>query len=251
MYDALPPKDLGRLGRHVQVFDERRCAFVFKSANTSKGRTRIPVAHRATFIGQHPADYFVKRDEDGSSRLRVADVVLRANHNPKHIVAHLIRFATNSAWSRCALVFLLSNQKRAYDSTFLIEAMTAIARVVDWRKTIVPYKQFTVAIKRLPMDWYAETHYEQTYHNLRDPEGTHGIDYLRSVRGRALDQVNDLYDRNVIFELSALFLQRVAKRHSAHFLGLLGWQEVSPMSSDGAVCPALLPRRSINSSAGD
>ncbi|GAC1361091.1 MAG: hypothetical protein PVS3B1_24020 [Ktedonobacteraceae bacterium] len=171
------------------------------------------MAYRATYIDQDPVDYFIKRDEHGASRLNVADVVLRANQDPKEIFAHMIRFATNSNWSHCALALLLSNIRSGYNSTFLIESMTRGVRLADWRKTIVPYKQYTVGIKRLALDWYAETPYEQARHSPRDPEDTHGAGYLRHVRGVALDQVNSLYDHDAIFELAALYVQRVARRH--------------------------------------
>ena len=177
------------------------------------------MAYRATYIDRDPVDYFIERDERGASRLDVADIVLRANQDPKEIFAHLIRFATDSSWSHCALVLLLSNIKRGYNSTFLIESMTRGVRLADWRKTIVPYKQYTVGIKRLSLDWYAETPYEQARHSPRDPEDAHGAIYLRRVRGLALDQVNSRYDQNAIFELTALYIQRIVRRH----LPILPW----------------------------
>ncbi len=177
------------------------------------------MAYRATYIDRDPVEYFIERDERGASRLDVADVVLRANQDPKEIFARMIRFATNSSWSHCALVLLLSNARRGYNSAFLIESMTRGVRLADWRKTIVPYKQYTVGIERLALDWYAESPYEQARHSPRDPEDAHGALYLRQVRGIALDQVNSLYDQNAIFELTALYIQRIAKRH----LPLLPW----------------------------
>ena len=171
------------------------------------------MAYRAVYIDQDPVDYFVKQDENGFSRLNLADVVLRANQDPKEIFARMIRFATNSNWSHCALVLLLSNFKRGYDSTFLIESMTRGVRVADWRKAIVPYQQYTVGIKRLPLDWYAESPYEKSRRTASDPEDTYGVDYLSCVRGMALDQINSLYDHKAIFEMAALYVKRIARRH--------------------------------------
>ncbi len=177
------------------------------------------MTHRATYIDRDPVDYFIERDERGASRLDVADVVLRANQDPKEIFARMIRFATRSNWSHCALVLLLSNVRRGYNNTFLIESMTRGVRMADWRKTITPYKQYTVGIGRLSLDWYAETPYEQASHTPRDPEDAHGAAYLRQVRGMALDQINSLYDHDAIFELTALYVQRIARRH----LSMLPW----------------------------
>ena len=175
------------------------------------------MTYRASPLLQDPRDYFLEREPDGTSRLRVADVVLRAGEDPKDIFARIIRFATNSSWNHSALVFLLSNLKQGYDSTFLIEAITDGVRVADWRKTIVPYKQFSIGVKRVALDWYAETTAEQARHSASDPEDTHGIDYLRAVRGVALDQINGMYDKRVLLELIALYIQRVTRRHLQAF----------------------------------
>src|SRR5207245_842000 len=43
-------------------------------------------------------------------------------------------------------------------------------------------------------------------------EDTHGIDYLRHVRGIALDQINGLFDHKVVNELAALYVERASKR---------------------------------------
>jgi hypothetical protein len=171
------------------------------------------MAYRATCVSKDPKNYFLQRQEDGSSRLRVADIVLRVNRSPTHILSHLIRFATRSAWSHVALVLLLSNLRQGYSSTFLIEAITKGVRVVDWNREITPYKKITVGIKRLKMDWYIETAHEKERHSHRDPEDTHGIEYLRYVRGVALDQINGLYDQKVVYELTALYMKRFLKNH--------------------------------------
>jgi hypothetical protein len=180
------------------------------------------MAYRATYIDRDPVEYFIERDEHGASRLDVADIVLRANQDPREIFARMIRFATNSSWSHCALVLLLSNIRSGYNSAFLIESMTRGVRLADWRKAIVPYRQYTVGIERLSLDWYAETQYEQSRHSPRDPEDAHGVLYLRQVRGIALDQVNSLYDHNAILELTALYIQRIARRHLPMF-PLISW----------------------------
>ncbi|HEX9131591.1 MAG TPA: hypothetical protein VF844_04805 [Ktedonobacteraceae bacterium] len=50
-------------------------------------------------------------------------------------------------------------------------------------------------------------------HDPHDPEDTHGIDYLRHVRGIAVDQLNGLFDHKTVGEMSALYIERVSKRH--------------------------------------
>jgi hypothetical protein len=115
---------------------------------------------------------------------------------------------------------LLNNPQQGYDNTFLIEVMTKGAHVASWRKEIYPLKEFNVGIKRLNVDWYAETPYEKSRHDSTDPEDTHGIGYLRHVRGIALDQIDSLYDHKTVYEMTALYAERLAKRHLGSIPGV-------------------------------
>ena len=170
------------------------------------------MAIRATFVSKDPLNYFLQHDDEGPY-LRVSDVVLRVNHDPKEIFSHLIRIATNSQWSHSALLYLTNDPPKGFDNTFLVEAMTTGIRVASWRNEVVPFEQFTVGIKRPRIDWYVETPRDIAKHDPDDPEDVHGIAYLRHVRGIALDQINGLYDHNTVHELTALYIERVAKRH--------------------------------------
>ena len=170
------------------------------------------MAYRATCVSQDPLDFFLKNGEK-TSQLQVSDIVLRENKSPKEVFAHLIRLATNSKWSHSALLYLISDPAKGFDNTFLIEALTKGIHITSWRNEVVPYKKFTVGIKRPNLDWYVETPYEHSLHNPRDPEDTHGIDYLRHVRGIAMDQFNGLFDHKTVFELGSLYIERVARRH--------------------------------------
>lgn len=172
------------------------------------------MAYSATLVSQEPLDYFLQKSDEGPY-LRVSDVVLRVNQNPREIFSHLIRIATNSKWSHSALIYLLSDPPKGFDNTFLVEAMTSGIRVASWRNEVVPYDEFTVGIKRPCLDWYMETPKEKVKHDSEDPEDVHGIQYLRHVRGIAFDQINGLYDHNTVWELSALYLERIAKRRLA------------------------------------
>lgn len=145
--------------------------------------------------------------------MRVADIVLRINDNPREIFSHFIRLATNSQWSHSAILYLLSDPAMGYNNTFLVEAMTTGIRIASWRHEVVPYDQFTVGIKRVNLDWYAESPKEQMLHDPDDPEDTQGISYLRHVRGIALDQINGLFDHDAVWELAALYIQRFSRVH--------------------------------------
>lgn len=170
------------------------------------------MSYRATCVAFDPLEYFLEKSSD-TPYLHVSDVVLRENRSPKEIFAELIRLATNSKWSHSALMYLISDPKKGFNNTFLVEALTKGIHLTSWRNEVVPYEQFTVGIKRPRLDWYIETPYEKAKHNVDDPEDIHGIDYLRHVRGIALDQINGLFDHKVVNELSALYVERVARRH--------------------------------------
>jgi hypothetical protein len=170
------------------------------------------MAYRATFVSKDPLNYFLQHGDEGPY-VRVSDVVMRVNHDPKEVFSRLIRIATNSQWSHSALLYLTNDPPKGFDNTFLIEAMTTGIRVASWRNEVVPFEQFTVGIKRPRIDWYVETPRDIAKHDPDDPEDDHGIAYLRHVRGIALDQINGLYDHNTVHELTALYLERVAKRH--------------------------------------
>ena len=176
-------------------------------------------AYRATYVSDNPLEYFQQKSDEGP-RLRVADVILRVNHNPKEIFSRLIRFATNSEWSHSAILYLLNDPEKGFDNIFLVEALTTGVHVASWQNEVYPFKEFTVGIKRMPLDWYQETPYEQSQHDPRDPEDNHGIFYMRHVRGMALDQINQLYDHKVVYELTALYAERVAQRHLGALPGI-------------------------------
>jgi hypothetical protein len=169
------------------------------------------MASRATCVCQEPLDYFLQTGDEGP-HLRVSDVILRCNHNPREILSHFIRLASNSKWSHSALVYLLNDPPKGFNNTFLVEAMMTGIRMASWRNEVVPYEQFTVGIKRPRLEWYIETPYEISKHDSHDPEDEHGIGFLRHVRGIAIDQINGLYDHKAVYELTALYVERVARR---------------------------------------
>ena len=170
------------------------------------------MAYRAIHVSDDPLNYFLQTNDEGPF-LRVADVVLRANQDPKEVFAHMIRIGTGSKWSHSAILYLLSDPEKGFNNTFLIEAKTKGVHLASWRNEVVPFEQFNVGIKRPRLDWYMETPYEHVRHDPSDPEDVHGIRYLRHVRGIALDQINGLYDHKTVMELAGLYAARAARRH--------------------------------------
>lgn len=169
------------------------------------------MSYRATQVSDDPVGYFVSPGE-GQAHLRVADVVVRANKNPREIFSKLIRLATQSPFSHSALIYLVADPQQGFDNTFLVEAVTKGIRVTSWRNELTPFKQFSVGILRPRVDWYVEAPGERACHNPCDAEDITGIAYLRQVRGIALDQIDGLYDHTAVHELMGLYAQRIAQR---------------------------------------
>lgn len=167
--------------------------------------------YRATLVSQDPLEYLMECGEDGP-RLHISDVVLRINHSIKDILAFFIRTATNSKWSHTALVYVVNNAPSGLRNTFLIEAQTRGVIFSSWRNEVMPFKEFTVGIKRPKLDWYVESVHEKARHDPYDQEDRHGIGYLRHVREVALDQIHGLYDHKVVCALALLYAERVARR---------------------------------------
>lgn len=172
------------------------------------------MAYRATFVSKDPLNYFLQPNDEGP-HLHVSDVVVRANLDPAQIFSRFIRMATNSQWSHSALLYLINDPPKGFDNTFLVEAMTSGVRVASWRNEVVPFNNFTVGIRRPRLDWYVEAPREISKHDATDLEDVIGIDYLRHIRGMAIDQINNLYDHNVVWELTSLYIERVAREHLA------------------------------------
>ncbi|HEU5227469.1 MAG TPA: hypothetical protein VFU49_06620 [Ktedonobacteraceae bacterium] len=168
--------------------------------------------YRALCVDQDPLKYFLQ-DNDAEPSIRVADIVLRENKSPKEVFAHMIRIATGSKWSHSAIFYLISNPRKGFDNTFLVEALTKGVHLASWRNEVIPFEQFTVGIKRPRLDWYVETPYEASLHEPCNPRDVPGVAYLHHVRGIAMDQLNGLYDHKTVFELTALYAERVARRH--------------------------------------
>lgn len=177
------------------------------------------MALRAVKASDDPIGYFEQAD-GAEPRMRLADVVLRVNKNPREVFSRIIRTATQSPWSHSSLVYLVSDSEQGFDNNFVVEAMTSGVRVNSWRNELTPLKQYSAGIKQLNLDWYAETPEEQACHSSCDPEDMRGIGYLRQVRGIALDQINGLYDHAAVHELTGLYAERLAKRYMSKVPGV-------------------------------
>ncbi|GAC1385986.1 MAG: hypothetical protein NVSMB33_15360 [Ktedonobacteraceae bacterium] len=175
------------------------------------------MVYRAIHCADEPLNYFLQQSDVGP-HLRVSDIVLRTNLDPKEIFSALIRMAADSHWSHSALLYLLNDPLQGFDNIFLVEAMTNGVRVASWRNEVEPPERFTVGIRRLPTDWYAESPRDIAKRDENDVDDVHGIAYLRHVRGLALDQINELYNQNTVDEISALYVERLTRRHNIPLL---------------------------------
>lgn len=95
------------------------------------------MAYGAICVSSDPISYFHQTSDEGPL-LRVADVILRENKNPKEVFSGLIRLVTNSKWSHSAILFLISGPKQGFDNTFLVEALTSGVHIASWRRETAP-----------------------------------------------------------------------------------------------------------------
>ncbi len=130
------------------------------------------------------------------AHLRTGDIVLSRSRS---ITSWLIRYATGSAFSHAALVFVVAKPEEGYNNTFLLESISTgvgLANLQDYIGGRRPHAD--IAILRL--------------------EGQ-GLDeaYFRQVRGLLLDHVKSGYDFGRVMRMGL----------TAAFGIRLGWVKVS------------------------
>jgi len=78
---------------------------------------------RAIQVSDDPVAYFASPTQ-GDVHLRIANVVLRANKNPREVFSRVIRLAAHRPFSHSALIYLVSDSEQGFDNTFQFEAVT-------------------------------------------------------------------------------------------------------------------------------
>ncbi len=133
--------------------------------------------------------------------LRIGDIIL--SRSPT-FSSWLIRFATGSAFSHAALVFLVAKPEEGFGNTFVLESVRSgvgLAKLNDYVGGRHPHSE--VVILRLEGEGLDEA-------------------YFKRVRGLMLDHVNAGYDFNRVMRMGL----------SASFGLLLGWMKISRGSPD-------------------
>lgn len=172
---------------------------------------------RAIRVADNQEDYF-RQKSDAGPFLRVADVLLRYSHGRRHIFTDFIRLATQSKWSHSALIYLEPDSSGGDEQICIVDSTPKTGtRAISWAQEIDPLRKHTEGIKQLRLDWYVETAQEVAEREASNAADMYGITYLRRVRDVALEEVHSLYDHKTIWELTALYLERMAK----HRLGFV------------------------------
>jgi hypothetical protein len=123
---------------------------------------------------------------EAESHLRVGDIIL--SRSPT-LMSWLIRYATGSAFSHAALVFVVAHPDEGFNSTFLLESVRSGVGLANLRDYIGGRRpNAEIVILRLQGDAFSETFFKQ-------------------VRGLMLDSVRSGYDYSRVFRmgLSAAF----------------------------------------------
>lgn len=127
---------------------------------------------------------------NAEANLRVGDIILSRSTT---FMSWAIRWATGSAFSHAALVFLVAHPDEGFDSSFLVESVREGVGLANIRDYIAGRKpQSEIVILRLEGEQFSET-------------------YFKKVRGLMLDHVKSGYDfgRVMRMGLSALFSLRL------------------------------------------
>lgn len=132
--------------------------------------------------------------------LNRSDVVLCRGR--KTLFSKLIRWATRSYFSHCAIVFLVPSPAEGFAKTFLIEAVPSGVDVTDLRHYAVDHADvYDVVVKRLERPWFTE-------------------DVQKLVRGHMLDFIKADYDFRTIFQIAKSVLWRILFGLHARVAGL-------------------------------
>jgi hypothetical protein len=171
---------------------------------------------RAIRVADNEADYF-RQKSDAGPFLRTGDILLRYSPGHRHIFTDFIRLATQSKWSHSALIYLEPDPNGEYEQICIVDSTPETGtRSIGLAQEIQPLRKHIEGVKQLRLDWYVETPQEAAERAGSDAD-VHGITYLRKVRDVALAQVHSLYDHKTIWELTALYFERMAK----HRLGFM------------------------------
>ena len=134
--------------------------------------------------------------EEVAKSLQKADILLTHGRGP---VSSLIRFGTRSHWNHAVIVFVLSDEAsgkpRGYQRTFIIEAQAHGIDIHPIDKYLKKEKQ-DMAILRLPEDVVPAS--------IRE-------DFLRRVRGFALEEIDAGYGFPAIGNIIKRLLGRIAR----------------------------------------
>lgn len=165
---------------------------------------------RARRVSDSPESYFQQNSDEGPL-LRVADIMLRYHRTYTHPFTDFIRLGTHSKWSHSSLIYLEPDPAQTDYRICLVDVTTKKGAFIEsWSHEMAAPDKFSDGIKRPRMDWYAETPDEQAGHTAHDPENVRGIAYLQQVRDVALQQLHTKYDHKTVWELTALYIERLA-----------------------------------------
>lgn len=152
---------------------------------------------------------------DAEAHLRVGDIILSRSQT---LSSWAIRWATGSAFSHAALVFLVAHPDEGFNSSFLVESVregVGLANLRDYIAGRNPHAE--IVILRLEGDQFTEA-------------------YFKKVRGLMLDHVKSGYDfgRVMRMGLSTLFGLR------------LGWSTISKGQSKSMEHAVTTTRRRLH-----
>lgn len=128
-------------------------------------------------------------------KLRRVDIIL--THSKGSLLGWLIRFGTRSYWNHTAMVYVIRNPQQGYDTTFIIESGGAGIDIHNIGYYLQKPKKADLGIKRLEVDWF------------QDDSETGGLRFRKRVRGFALSEIDDKYDRRLLIGIARSIVRQL------------------------------------------
>jgi len=127
------------------------------------------------------------RDLVEGGELQRVDVLLI--HTRRKLLSWIIRFAQKSYWNHVALVYVIRDQDRGYNHTFVIESEAHGVDIHKIDKYLCKPKQHDIAVLRVGADWFENN-----------------LDFQRQVRGFLLNEIDASYDYARLIQLGIQLL---------------------------------------------
>jgi hypothetical protein len=158
-------------------------------------------------------------------KLQRADILV--TRTKCSLLGWLIRKGTGSDWNHALMIYVIRDKNQGYNKTFIIESGGAGIDIHNISHYFEKPNKYDAAILRWEPDWLKDDFQEK-------------LRYCRTIRGFALEEIDDKYNHRMIFEIGRRLLRQI-------ILGFLfPWQRRKPPEQRAIRVPEFIKRLDIN-----